>query len=291
MHDHQHSDKSESADFRYRVVYDVAARLSCNINQCDDIEQIEQVLNKDIKYLFDCECMRVCLVSAEGFKTICVGTNKELNGVMNALEQDMLLPFEDQVLHSQIPQFIDGREAIISSSGHYYNAELFRNIETIWVWAFHSGALSLIASVFSGPRNAYRRADIPALKITCEAVLARMKGLQLLHEISAARNELEDAMKRLETKREMISKLMEEKELEVEQRTSELKLRNEKLSAIVKFNAHNIREPLTRIFGLMEVMKISTPEDIMKEIVPMLHASSEDLDKEIKRVINFIEKE
>jgi tetratricopeptide (TPR) repeat protein len=96
-----------------------------------------------------------------------------------------------------------------------------------------------------------------------------------------------------------INKLVNEQEHTILERTKELAVSyeqlevssaklaeyNKKLVELIQFNAHNMREPLTRVMGAIIVQEYVSQEEFNAEIWPDLRRSVNDLDKIIKEVI------
>ncbi len=82
-----------------------------------------------------------------------------------------------------------------------------------------------------------------------------------------------------------ITRLVAEQELTIEQRTADLRITNEKLRALISFNAHQIREPLTRITGTLSIREDVEPEEFMNDFVPLMEKAAKDLDNAIKDVL------
>ncbi len=92
----------------------------------------------------------------------------------------------------------------------------------------------------------------------------------------------------------IIKKLAAEQEQTIAARTWELAEANEKrahanrkLVELVQFNAHRMREPLTRIMGAMTIMEHLSPEEFCKEITPEIDRAVKDLDNSIMQVITL----
>lgn len=88
-----------------------------------------------------------------------------------------------------------------------------------------------------------------------------------------------------------IGQLVSEQEVTIQQRTADLKHTNKKLIDLIQFNAHNVREPLTRIMGTMMLKDMLPAEEFMEEGWPMLQQSVNDLDNTLKKVIGEAEQE
>ena len=60
---------------------------------------------------------------------------------------------------------------------------------------------------------------------------------------------------------------------------------------ISALNAHNVREPLSRILGLINMLDIERSEEILNEIIPLIKISANDLDIALQNVINYATKD
>ena len=81
-----------------------------------------------------------------------------------------------------------------------------------------------------------------------------------------------------------ISKLVSEQEKTIALRTAALTRSNEKLVELVQFNVHNLREPITRIMGLLMMRNDVNKEEFFETCLPMLEQSVNDLDNTLKEV-------
>jgi tetratricopeptide (TPR) repeat protein len=91
---------------------------------------------------------------------------------------------------------------------------------------------------------------------------------------------------------EVITKLANEQEMVIEERTAalaksngQLKDLNGKLLQVIHYNAHQLREPLTRIMGIMSVAELLTEEELENYAWPGLRQASDDLDRSIREAI------
>ena len=89
---------------------------------------------------------------------------------------------------------------------------------------------------------------------------------------------------------ETISKLVNEQEKVIEQRTSALAYANKKLIELIQYSAHNLREPLTRILGAMLIKGDIPEEEFNGEIWPQMQKAANDLDIIIKEIIDRADK-
>lgn len=84
-----------------------------------------------------------------------------------------------------------------------------------------------------------------------------------------------------------ITKLVNEQEETIKQRTQQLAHANKKLVELIQYNAHNLREPLARVMGAMNIQEYMTNEEFYSEIWPGMRKAVTDLDNSIKDVITI----
>jgi C4-dicarboxylate-specific signal transduction histidine kinase len=94
----------------------------------------------------------------------------------------------------------------------------------------------------------------------------------------------------------LVAKLVDEQESTIEKRTQELAESNKqiahankKLLDLIQYNAHNVREPLTRLLGAMIVKEYISEREFHDEIWPLMEKAANDLDNSIKDVISIAE--
>lgn|GEM_PF-3490955 len=105
-------------------------------------------------------------------------------------------------------------------------------------------------------------------------------------EIFQLRNvELRNSNNEIRKQKKQIESLVSEQELVIAQRTRELAEANKKLIDLIQYNAHSVREPLTRIMGAMMVADYITREEFFNEIWDDMGKAVGDLDKNILQVI------
>jgi signal transduction histidine kinase len=90
----------------------------------------------------------------------------------------------------------------------------------------------------------------------------------------------------------IITNLVNEQEKIIELRTEELADTNKKLAhankklvELIQYNAHNLREPLARVMGAMEIKDFISNEEFENEIWPLMKKATVDLDNSIREVV------
>jgi tetratricopeptide (TPR) repeat protein len=97
------------------------------------------------------------------------------------------------------------------------------------------------------------------------------------------------ARKALQTLNLEINKLNEGLEEKVQARTEEIRMQNQKLVEYAFFTAHEVRGPLARILGLVELVKVKELNHEREEIISRLQVSANELDDIIRQVSRKLE--
>ena len=126
-------------------------------------------------------------------------------------------------------------------------------------------------------------------------ILRQLEVTERDNEIFHLRNvELKNSNDEINQQKELIEAMVSEQEIIILRRTSELAESNEKLTELnkklvelIQYNAHSLREPLTRIMGAIDVASFITPEVFQEEIWPHLGKAVNDLDTRIRDVISL----
>jgi GAF domain-containing protein len=101
-------------------------------------------------------------------------------------------------------------------------------------------------------------------------------------EIVIKNKELENLTEELKAMNEML-------EHRVQERTEQLEVQNKNLAEYTFINVHLLRAPLCRVLGLSELLKYSTTDQEILELIHMLDAESKDLEKLISKVTRVLE--
>lgn len=105
-------------------------------------------------------------------------------------------------------------------------------------------------------------------------------------EIFQLRNvELKNSNEEILLQKAQIEQLVSEQEQIIVRRTQELAEANKKLVELVQYNAHSLREPLTRLMGAMMIAEYMERDEFFDEIWPPMGKAVNDLDKRILEVI------
>lgn len=274
---------------RFRVIYDTLSKYSCAINKCNSLEEVFQVLKTDVKYLFDFAAVKFHVQDGEFGSTFFIPRNQSIGALMQDSFGRGVSDFEKEAAERQIVQYFDRDTDVERMTGFAEGMSAEGVVEAVWAFPFKIKSATLVATILSGPRHIFKRTDIPVLKIFCESFFSKILSLRLLDKVTESRNSLNEANVLLDARNQKIEQLTKWQDRIIKERTAELEQKNTKLIELIQFNAHNIREPLTRILGLAELVNLFPPEEIKEELLPALLLSCTDLDDAIKMTISHIE--
>jgi hypothetical protein len=129
--------------------------------------------------------------------------------------------------------------------------------------------------------------------ITLSAFI-RLRERKLRMEKAKLEKTVEQKTSELTEKNKEITQLVNEQELIIGARTKELAesngklvIANDKLIALIQYNAHQLREPLTRISGAMMIRDYMPDEEFFADVWPDMGRAVNDLDNNIKEVIKI----
>ncbi len=107
-------------------------------------------------------------------------------------------------------------------------------------------------------------------------------------EVMAQRDSLPDKNLQIEKINQKLAEVNESLEHIVDQRTNVLKEQNQKLAEYAFINAHNLRAPLARVMGLVNLLLDKPEPEEQPVILNHLKTSSEDLDSVVKSIRDAI---
>ncbi|MGB3774394.1 MAG: histidine kinase, partial [Leeuwenhoekiella sp.] len=84
-----------------------------------------------------------------------------------------------------------------------------------------------------------------------------------------------------------IYRIVDNQQTVITERMKEISIKNDKLLEISKMNAHHVREPLSRIMGIVEIIDHLSTEELHNEALGYLRDSAKDLDCTLKQIIDM----
>lgn len=257
-------------DFQFtnRVRYEAFARFSTTLTACTQLAEVGNCIAIHLKYLFNYYGFRL-LYQYNSSRSICIRSTYANTSIDDLFAED-LLQWEEVLQRKGTPVFSGG-----ISAADLATMEITTEQEEdfqLWAWKFENAASHSLVSVVSGNLFHFQHADIVFLRLVVENVMSKLYTICLLNE--------------LKEKNEFISEIMTNQESIIKEKTREISAKNKALMQLSVMNAHTVREPLTRIKGLMLLMDDeATDKDEFNEIMWRLKVSANDLDNALQKVI------
>lgn len=268
----------------YRVLYENLSRFTIELNKANSLTDVQLLLQNNLKYLFDCCVCRITYFQQNSFVcyTIAIDTPVVVTGTYQLLwEVEKLLFYEG------LPLRLNARD----------HASILQNlpckvaVKNLWAWKLNYGDdAGILLTILSNDEKTFSRKQIPLAKMICEMLFTKMRLILLLQMVQKSEADLTVTNKQLEESNTTITQLVNTQEIIIDKRTQELTKLNKHLIDIIQFNSHNIREPLTRIMGLMQLRPLVSEDEFFKCCWPMMLASVQDLDNRLREVITKTER-
>ena len=263
----------------YRSIYDNMSHFSVELNKANSLSDIQLLLQNNIRHLFNCCVCRIAYFQQNNF--VCYTVTSEPPAVVTGTYQ-LLWDVEKLLFYEGLPLRLNASEhGSIIKNLPYKNA-----VDKLWGWKLnYTDDAGVLVTILADEANPFSRKHIQLVKMVCEILFTKIRLITLLQTIQRNEAELMHTNQQLEASHATISELVSTQEEIVEVRTQELTQLNKKLIDIIQFNSHVIREPLTRIMGLMQLRPMVSHEDFFKKCWPMMITSVNDLDNRLRDVI------
>lgn len=264
---------------KYRIAYEAFSKFSSKLSKVESEEDIFTLLKENLKYLFNFKVFRLLILQQEKIKSFTFNTSHTLT---ESLSRSDIYSFESDLLQKNIPIFKSYQENFLQ--------ELDKNDPIseakLWGWYFKYQKTELCVSLVSDKNKPFTTKDIQILNLVIDSVITKYQQLNLKERLDSQNQSLLDAIGVIENQNVHIKKIVENQKKIIEKRTKSIRIKNRKLAEINKLNAHNFREPLTRILGLLEIADLYSPEELKNEILEKIKISSVELDKIFLDVID-----
>lgn len=266
----------------FRVTYEAFAQFSSALTKTRDLSQVADCLESRVKYLFDYRLLRISF-------------RYELNWIHLTLDNGLkeaevthtpkLYSYEKELVENKIPKIweVKNEQEIIGELG--LNPESHRSL---WGWHFDTNlSREITISLVTGKHDRFSTKSVPFIKLFMEILESKLTELALFEELSASNERIKSSLQTIAEKNSEIETIIDQQEEIIQKQTEDLKKRNENLVEISVLNAHKVREPLSRIIGLINLLKVTDEKEVKGTFLPMIEKSSEELDEALKEVIDM----
>jgi signal transduction histidine kinase len=264
----------------YRITYETFSKFSNNLNRCKSLEEVSQVSVRFLKYLLNFHLFRIS-VNQEG--TYLVYCQCNANGEFELIPRENLLPYELQILEDTIPVRTENIPTELSEK----IATTTLASPALWCWTFKKMDVDFTVSLVADENKAFDVGDIEMLKLISDSFQAKFQEIYLKEELDHKNKSLLQALDVIKNQNKKINQIVENQKQTIADRTKEVVEKNEKLLHISVLNAHNVREPLSRIQGIVQLFEVFDDQTCREELLPKLKQSSEEMDQVLREVIEM----
>ncbi len=255
----------------FRITYEAFSKFSSCLNRCRTFDEIADCFTVNLKYLFNYHVFRASYnwggmyVHANSFRG---------NTEIKVGKRPRYLEYEKILADNTVPQRWTDVNALKLSECF---ADVDDEEQELWGWNFMNEERQIIVSVLCGSKKKFSQKDVNFIKLVADNLETKLLELCLIKE--------------LDEKNRIISIINEDQKVVIKERTREIEIKNKTLLEISVLNAHNVREPLSRILGLVNLMDEDQTEEMVTQVLPLLKTSSNDLDAALQNVINHATKD
>jgi signal transduction histidine kinase len=246
------------------------------MSKCSDVEQVVAVVQRHLKYFFDFRLFRMSFIEDNLVQhfTVVLGDCW--------LENNMLNTYEKELIEKQIPILVDTDVSIFES---YFPSDTILNSPSFSGWHFNYKNMQVCVSILGDDLKKFDYSNTNILTMFVDNCASIYSNLRLSHRLNIQNKNLEEALSLVHEKNENIKRIVNQQKHIIEERTRDLKNKNDRLYELSSINAHNLREPLSRILGLIDISEHFEAADIKEQILDRIKISADDLDETLRDVI------
>lgn len=279
-------DISKNSAQLYRITYEAYSKFANKISRCTTLEQVREVSLTHLKYLINYHIIRLTIKQDK--KLLFFSLTKDKID-FDFKEKSALLDHEKELYIKEIP---------IHSTNNIPMEWVNRNMDSsilvepeMWAWLFNNNGRKVTVTLISDKFKAFKTADLDILKLAIDCFESKFHEIYLARSLDNKNKSLLKAMTVIKTQNEEIKDIVTNQKAIIKDRTSEILEKNKKLLHISALNAHNVREPLSRIQGLIELIPYFNDKELREELIPKIETSALEMDKVLQEVITMATQE
>ncbi|KAB1065999.1 hypothetical protein [Salibacter halophilus] len=262
----------------YRVAYESVSKLSRKLNAAKNIDELSSVFDQYLKYLFNFNALRVHIVVGSDHYYFVFPLKDE-----NETEfwENEVLNFEEGLLENGVPicQNLNAEQANSLIGDDVQNPVL-------WGWNFQYEDYCAVTSLIADENNQFSSKETEILGLVVDLFTLKYYELITKAQLVEKNKLLEEAVDIIKQKNNWINQIISDQQNVIDERTKQLRYQNEQLMQLSVLNAHQVREPLSRVMGLLDLISFVEGDEFEEEILPKMKESAKDLDEALQVVIN-----
>ena len=268
---------------KYRITYEAFSKFSGSLSKVESLEELGKIISKHLKYLFNYKVFKIMILheqSLAGYtflpgKTITHTQQQDLEAYERLLLKDKI-PFVNSIDSTELPEYLK-------------NVKL--NNGNLWGWFLAYSEYQICISLVSDDDTYFSSSDVDIVHLLADSVASKYRQISLSEILQQNNIHLESLVTEIACKNKEIKAINDNQQLVIEARTEELLQKNKKLFELSRLNAHDLREPLSRVLGLLELAEHLPQDELRSSILPKIKEASGHLDQVIQRVVTQSEKE
>jgi len=272
-------DISKNSSQLYRITYEAYSKFANKISRCSTLAEVGEVSKTHLKYLINFHIIRITIQQQE--KLLFFSLTKDAVD-FDFQEKEELLEHEKELYSSEIPM----HSTIIPEEWIDRNIDHSSLIEPeMWAWLFNNNGRKVSVTLIADKTKTFTIADLEILKLAIDCFEAKFHEIYLARLLDNKNKSLTEALKVIKAQHEEIQDIVRNQKEIIKDRTSEIFEKNKRLLHISALNAHNIREPLSRIQGLVGLFPHFSDQEIRSELIPKIESSAAEMDLVLQEVI------
>ncbi|MEO2064383.1 MAG: histidine kinase [Christiangramia sp.] len=269
----------------YRITYEAYSKFANDINRCANLSEVGDVCQRHLKYLLNFRLIRMTIEQDDKYLVFELFNNNLDYGIRNGSE---VLPYEKELCAKGIPIYTEDIPEKLVRKRIDLNV---LSQPVLWGWSFDKYERKVLVSILSDQEMNFSAGDIEILKLVVDCIQAKFNEIYLKRQIAIRNQNLQEAYETIKSKNAEIEHIVENQQRIIEERTSEIAQKNEKLLHVSVLNAHNVREPLSRIQGIIQLFEYFDDDACRTELVPKLEQSVTEMDNVLKEVVEMASNE
>ncbi len=263
---------------KYRITYEAFSKFSGSVSKARTIDELASVVKRNLKYFFDFKLLRISIF--DDGKPVIFSFQKNEYNVCKFKKN--IQNYEKKLLLTEVPFRTE------------LDLNLINNLPIcpalikpyLWGWYFNYNRIKVCTSLISDETKVFNNADVEILHLLVDSFITKYQHLLLQDKLNEKNKSLEKAVKLIEKKNLQIHKIVNNQKETIYNRTKEIRKKNSTLLEISQLNAHNVREPLSRILGLIDISEHFEPFELSENILQPLKISATELDNALKIIVD-----
>lgn len=268
---------------KYRITYEAFSKFSGNLSKVESLEELGKIISRHLKYLFNYKVFKIMILheqSLAGYtflpgKTITHTQQQDLEAYERLLLKDKI-PFVNSIDSTELPEYLK---------------DVKLNNGNLWGWFLAYSEYQICISLVSDDDTYFSSSDVDIVHLLADSVASKYRQISLSEILQQNNIHLESLVTEIACKNKEIKAINDNQQRIIEARTEELLQKNKKLFELSRLNAHDLREPLSRVLGLLELAEHLPQNELRSSILPKIKEASGHLDQVIQRVVTQSEKE